>query len=144
MSKTRSNQDQICQMSTKSSKICSNRRQIGKLSTKSSKMCSNQRQIGKLSTKSSKMCSNRRQIGKLSTKSSKMCSNQSQICQIRVMVQKTVGGNKQKMNSLFPELFIFCLVADGFVYGRLQCHVDDYSFILFSLLKCRYHLTKAC
>ena len=109
-----------------------------------SKTRSIQRQICQMSTKSSKMCSNRRQIGKLSTKSSKMCSNQSQICQIRVMVQKTVGGNKQKMNSLFPELFIFCLVADGFAYGRLRCHVDDYSFILFSLFKCRYHLTKAC
>jgi len=60
------------------------------------------------------------------------------------MVQKTVGGNKQKMNSLFPELFIFCFVADGFAYGRLRCHVDDYSFFFFSLLKCRYHLTKAC
>ena len=109
-----------------------------------SKTRSNQGQICQMSTKSSKICSNRRQIGKLSTKSSKMCSNQSKICQIRVMVQKTVGGNKQKMNSLFPELFIFCLVADGFAYGRLRCLADGYSFFFFSLLKCRYHLTKAC
>ena len=35
------------------------------------------------------------------------------------------------MNSLFPELFIFCLVADGFAYGRLRYHVDDYSFLIF-------------
>ena len=62
----------------------------------------------------------------------------------KVMEQKIVGGNMQKMNSLFSELFIFCLVADGFAYGRLRCLAHDHSFFFFSLLKCRYHLTNAC
>jgi hypothetical protein len=43
-----------------------------------------------------------------------------------VNLHKTSWWQQVKNEHPFPGLFIFCLVADGFAYGRLRCHVDDY------------------